>query len=202
MKSLLITVLALVAVSFAQDCPPHDPQVYICCNGVLNLRPAEEPRCCDTKAFASLTHMCCNSIINPRPGGTPQCCQSMAHDNEQYICCYGTSSPRPSANSDCCSHNAIDLDTQVCCNGEPGDKYPNGACCGTISYNADTHKCCTGAVVVVPIEEPCPPSYNQMMRKFLKGKTVHNKVAKEEHYGNEEIVRDPVRLWKYRHNKH
>eukprot|EP00914_Ancora_sagittata_P011249 GHVO01021883.1.p1 GENE.GHVO01021883.1~~GHVO01021883.1.p1 ORF type:complete len:202 (-),score=14.09 GHVO01021883.1:104-709(-) len=201
MKSLLITVLALVAVSFAQDCPPHDPQVYICCNGVLNLMPIN-PECCDTKVYVSTTHMCCNDIINPIPSGTPACCETIPHDEVENICCDGTSSPRPSFNSACCSYHAIDLTTQVCCNGVPGDRYLNGACCGTISYNASTHKCCIAAGVVVPIADPCPPGFNQMMRKFLKGKTVHNKVAKEEHYGNEEIVRDPVRLWKYRHNKH
>lgn len=137
-----------------QDCPPFDPEFFICCNGVINVRPPN-PRCCHSKVFDSELYMCCNSIINPRPGGTPQCCQSYAHDSEKYICCYGTSNIRPE-NAQCCSYNAFNSVTQMCCAQVVNPRPSNGGCCYNTSFESSTHKCCY-QTVVVPIGEDCPP---------------------------------------------
>lgn len=174
---------------FADECGEYDPQVYICCNAVLNLKP-ETASCCDTKAFNRETHMCCNSVINPRPSGTPACCQSMAHDSELYVCCFGTSNPRPSDNVQCCGPLAIDVYTQVCCEGVPNDRYPNTKCCATVSYDADYYKCCSGSNAIVPINDVCPP-YN-ILEKFVKKAP---KVKAPKAKGASEIV--AVKLWLY-----
>ena len=123
----------------ACECGDHDPEVYICCNDVLNPRPPFA-MCCQTKAINNQLYQCCNGVINPRPAGDARCCQHNSFNGITHMCCDGTVNERPGGNDNCCKH---------------------------IGFDRDTHRCCPDHPMIVPIGIPCPPTLQNHEESIL-----------------------------------